>query len=113
MSTLNENNNILNNNSIIEQINSLSYPACSISYQNEIDTAVKITKFLQVSGIINRTLKVSQVQKHTRLKIYKTLALPALSYGCETRIIREQDKPRITSEEMKFVRRTAKYTWQD
>jgi hypothetical protein len=41
------------------------------------------------------------------------LALPALLYGCETWAIKEQDKSRITSAEIKFVRRTPKYTWQD
>jgi len=41
------------------------------------------------------------------------LALPALLYGCETWAIREQDKSRMSSVEMKFMRRMAKYTWQD
>jgi len=74
---------------------------------------VKISKFLQVTGIINRTLRPSQIQKHSRLKICNTLALPTLLYNSETWAIREQDKSRIMSAEMKFVRRTAKYTWQD
>jgi hypothetical protein len=41
------------------------------------------------------------------------LALPALLYGCETWTIREEDKYRITSAEIIFMRRMAKYTWQD
>jgi hypothetical protein len=41
-----------------------------------------------------------------------TFALPTLLYGCETWVIREQDKFRMSAE-MKFVRRTAKYTLQD
>ena len=43
-------------------------------------------------GIINRTLKPSQVQKHTRRRIYNTSALPCLlyGYGCETWAIRER-----------------------
>jgi len=41
-------------------------------------------------GIINITLKPSQVQKHTRLRICDTLALPCLVYGCETWVIRER-----------------------
>jgi hypothetical protein len=36
------------------------------------------------------------------------LALPTLLYGCETWAIRVQDKSRITSAEMKFMRRRAK-----
>jgi hypothetical protein len=41
------------------------------------------------------------------------LALPTLLYGFENRAIREQDNSRITSAEMKFMDRTAQYTWQD
>jgi len=41
------------------------------------------------------------------------LALPTLLYKCETWAIKEQDKSRLTSAEMKFMRRTAKYTWKD
>jgi hypothetical protein len=41
------------------------------------------------------------------------LALPALLYGWETSAIRERDIYRITSAEIKFMRITAGYTWQD
>ena len=52
---------------------------------------VKISKFLQIRGTINRTLKLSKVQKHTRLKMYNILALPTLLYRCKIWVIREQD----------------------
>jgi hypothetical protein len=52
---------VINNNNI-EQINTFDYLGCSISYNNEKDVTVKISKFLQITGIINRTLKPSQVQ---------------------------------------------------
>jgi hypothetical protein len=41
------------------------------------------------------------------------LALTFLLYGCGTWAVREQDKCRITSTEMQFMRRKAKYTRQD
>jgi len=50
----------------------------SISYQNDTDITVKTSAFLQMTGVISRTLKFSQVQKHTRMKIYDVLALPTL-----------------------------------
>jgi len=40
------------------------------------------------------------------------LAILTLLYGCETWGIREEDKARIMSAEIKFFR-TAKYAWQD
>jgi len=77
-------NKVVTNNNTIEKINTFNYPGFSISYQNDKDITVKTSKFLQVMGIINRTLKPSQVQKHTRLQIYNTLALPTILYRHET-----------------------------
>ena len=51
-------------------------PECSVSYQNEKYISVTISKFFQKTAIIERTLKPSQVQKHTGLKICNTPALP-------------------------------------
>jgi len=43
---------VINNNSI-EKINIFNCLGCSNSYQNKKDIAVKISKFLQIPGIIN------------------------------------------------------------
>jgi len=40
-----------------------------------------------------------------------TLALAVLSYGSETWTIKARDARRITAAEMKYMRRTAGYTW--
>ena len=94
-------------NNSIEQINTFIYLGCSTSYQNEKYITVKISTFMQISGINDRTLKSSHVQKHTKLKIHRTLTLPTLLDGCEIWEIHEQDKSRITSAEMNFRRRAA------
>jgi hypothetical protein len=60
---------------------------------------------------MNRTLKPSQVKKHTTLKINNILALPTSLYGCDTWAIREHDKSRM-SVEIQFMR-MAKYMWKD
>jgi hypothetical protein len=61
-------------------------------------------------GIINQIFKPSLVQKHTRIKIYKTLARPVLTYGSEAWTMCNSDRTGITANEMKFLRRTAGYT---
>ena len=94
-------------NNIIEQINTFNYLVWSVSYQNEKDITVKISTFLQITGVNDRTLKSSQVQKHTKLKTYRTLPLPTLIDGCEMWGILEQNKSRITLAEMNFRRRSA------
>jgi hypothetical protein len=52
-------NQILINNNIREKINTFNYLSCPISYQNEKDVTIKISIFLQITGIINRTLTLS------------------------------------------------------
>jgi len=51
--------------------------------------------------------------KKTRIKLYNTLAFPVLLYSSETWTIKAKDARRITAAEMKYMRRTAGYTWTD
>ena len=51
--------------------------------------------------------------KKTRINLYNALALPVLLYGSETWTIKSSDARRITAAEMKYVSRTAGYTWTD
>jgi hypothetical protein len=63
--------------------------------------------------IINQIFKPSLVKKHKRIKVYKTLARPILTYGSEAWTICKSDRTRITAKEMKFLRETAGYTKLD
>jgi len=49
--------------------------------------------------------------KKTTIKLHNTLALPVLLYGSETWTVKARDGRRITAAEMKYMRRTAGYTW--
>jgi hypothetical protein len=53
--------------------------------------------------ILTELLKPSQIQEHTGLTICNNLALPTLLYGRGTWAIREEDKSRIRSEEVKYT----------
>jgi hypothetical protein len=60
--------------------------------------------------ITNRNVKLSPVQKRTKLD---TLLLTSVLYGCETWANRESDKSRITLAKRKIMSRMVKYSWQD
>jgi hypothetical protein len=47
----------------------------------------------------------------TRIKLHNTLALPVLLYGSKTWTVKASDTRRIAAAEMKYMRRTAGYTW--
>ena len=54
-----------------------------ISYKDEVDIDNKLNNYLKVTGIINNTFRQQKTLKKTRIKLYNTLALPALLYGSE------------------------------
>jgi hypothetical protein len=91
-----------------EQVSSFKYLGYN-TYEKDVDISTKILNYNRAMGIISQIFKPSLVQKHTRIKIYKTLAGPILTYGSEAWTICKSDRTRITANEMKFLRRTAGY----
>jgi hypothetical protein len=51
--------------------------------------------------------------KKIRIKLYNTLAVPTLLHGRENWTSKARDARRITAGRMKYMRRTAGYTWRD
>ena len=68
---------------------------------------------MNITGILNNVFRPQKNLKTTRIKLYNTLVLPVLLYGCETGTIEASDARTITAAEMKCMRRTARYTWTD
>jgi hypothetical protein len=68
------------------------------------DIQQKPAKYAKVLVILNNTFKATLIQKCSRLN---ALAVPILLYGSEIWNHRKEDKKRLTSVEIKFVRVTA------
>ena len=102
---------IVIDNKIIEQVNSFNYLGNMISYEKELDIDNKLHNYLKITGIINNAFRPQKTLKKTTIKLYNTLALPVLLYGSETWTVKASDARRITAAEMKYMRRTAGYTW--
>ena len=66
---------------------------------------------LVLEGILITCLDHKITLKITTIKLHNTLALPVLLYGSETGTVKASDARRITAAEMKYMRRTAGYTW--
>ena len=79
----------------------------------ELDIDNKLKNFLKITGILNNVFRPQKILKKTRIKLYNTLALPVLLYGSETWTNKASDARRITAAVMKYMRRTAGYTWDN
>lgn len=91
----------------IEQVPNFTYLGCEFTtgFETQKDIYTKLSKFQQVCGTIHRTLR-QKTRKETRIKFYKTMAVPLLLYGSETWVINKKISSRIQSAEMSFLRRT-------
>jgi hypothetical protein len=88
----------------LERVSGFNYLDYKLSSMGELDLPGKNSKYSKTMGIIiNNVLKPSLVQKHTCIRIYKTLACPVLCYGSEAWTIPKSDESRITACEMKFM----------
>ena len=90
-----------------------NYLGNTLSYEGELDIDNKLNNILKIRDILNNVFRPQKTLKKTRIKLHNTLALPILLYGSETWTIKARDARRITAAEMKFMRRTAGYTWTD
>jgi len=68
-------------------------------------------KTIEFTGILNNVFRPQKILKKTKIKLYNTLVLPVLLYGSETWTVKASDGRRIIAAEMKYMRRTAGYTW--
>jgi hypothetical protein len=68
---------------------------CKISFKEESYITLKISKFLQILGILNNVFKQSLVQRQYQL------------YGCEMWTLKQMDIRRIKTAEMKFMKCTS------
>jgi endonuclease I len=74
-----------------------------ISYERELDIDNKLNNYLKITVILNM-FGPQKTLKKTRIKLYNTLAPPALLYGTKTWTIKTRDARRITAAEMKYMR---------
>ena len=59
------------NNKLSERANAFNYFGYKLSFIEEIDTPEKNIKFNRTMRIINKVLKPSPVQRHTKTRLYK------------------------------------------
>ena len=67
-----------------------------------------------VMGSLNRSIwRCRYLGRRTKIRVFKTLVLPVLLYGCETWTLTGDLKRRINSFGTKCLRRIMGYTWRD
>jgi hypothetical protein len=67
---------------------------------------------VKITGNVNNVFRLQNTLKNTGIKLYGTLALAALLYSGENWTVQARDARRVTAK-IKYMRKTAGYTWTD
>jgi hypothetical protein len=68
-----------------------------------MDLEDNVQKYNKLNGCIKRCLG-KNMRKEIKLRLHNIISKPALQYGSETWVLREEDKRRIETSEMRFLR---------
>jgi hypothetical protein len=99
---------IVINERILEQVSNCNYLGYNMGLNREMDTNVKLQRFQQICGTIQRTF-AGKVRKVTLLRFYKIMAIPTLMCGSECWTLTKRQKSRLEAVEMRFLRSLAGY----
>lgn len=93
---------------IIDQVENYKYLGTIIqntgSYEEEINARLQATS--KVYHAINKTIiNNKQLDKNTKMTVFKTVYQPILIHGSETWILNKSQKSKIQAMEMKYLRR--------
>jgi hypothetical protein len=95
--------NIVINNKIIEQVSSFTYLGSKISDKINADLETRLCKYNNLNGVIKRHFR-NKINRDILLRLHNIVSKSTLHFGSETWILRKEDKRRLETSHMRFLR---------
>ncbi|KAJ8944476.1 hypothetical protein NQ318_008746 [Aromia moschata] len=96
----------------IEQVNSYKYLGVTFEEDGKMDCELnkRIGQANRTYFALNRGfIEKKEISKKTKMRIYKEVYRPILTYGCESWVLNKKEKVRIGAMEMKYLRKVKEY----
>ena len=112
----NEDINIKWKDDKLEQVNTYQYLGTIISSTGSLEDEIN-NRVNKANGIYyqiyNSIIGKKEISTKVKIQVYKTVYIPTLLYGSETWVMLDKHKSRITSSEMKYLRKIKGKTRRD
>jgi len=90
-----------------EEVESYMYLGVLVNNKCEEDKEIelRLAKSRSCLGGLNRILKSKNISRNAKLRIYKTVLRPTLTYGCETWVLNKNNQTKLEIWERKVLRK--------
>ena len=104
--------NVQIGNEKVTNVSELNYLGSIISSNGKVSTEIdnNYNKASQILGQLTPVLKNKHVNLDTKRTLYNTIFIPSLCYQCQTWTLTSQEKRKITTTEMRCLRRILNIT---
>jgi len=109
------NHSVRINNSNFERVEEFKYLGTTLTNQNSIPEEIKSRLRLGIACYhsVQNTLFSRLLSKNLKIKIYRTIILPVVLYGCETWSLTLRDKRKLRVFENRALRRIFGPRWYE
>ncbi|GFR97185.1 endonuclease-reverse transcriptase [Elysia marginata] len=107
--------NIRVDNATLEDVETVHYLGAVVSKigGGSKDLQNRLTKARSTFCRLGKLWSSTSVSQHTKIKLYKTLVMPVLMYGCETWSITKGDENKIDVFQSRCLRQILRVKWSD
>jgi len=99
--------NVRSDSSSFERVEQFNYLGKTLTYQNSIQEEIKsrLKSGNACCHLVQNLLSASLLSQNIKIKIYRTIILPVVLYGCETWSLTLKEEPRLRVFKNRVLRR--------
>ena len=71
--------------------------------EGEVEKRIGMT--VQTVGAMKKVYESREVSREAKVTVYEVVVIPTLTYGCETWVLKEREKPRLQATWMRVLRK--------
>ena len=73
--------------------------------KSEVERRIGMT--MKAVGAMKKVYESREISREAKVAVFKAVAVPTLTYGCESWVLRERERSRLQAAEMRVLRKIA------
>ena len=93
----------------VQNVKETVYLGVKLSEDGKLESEVerRIGMTMQAVGAMKKVYESREISREAKVAVFKAVAVPTLTYGCESWVLREREKSRLQAAEMRVLRKIA------